>query len=53
MRFSETSAKTAKGVDEMIEQMVIEIMEKGGIESSGGMKLTVEQEKRPEKEGCC
>lgn len=32
MKFSETSAKTAKGVDEMIEEMVIEIMGKGGFE---------------------
>jgi hypothetical protein len=30
MKFSETSAKTAVGVDEMIEAMVIEIMGKGG-----------------------
>jgi hypothetical protein len=30
MTFGETSAKTGKGVDEIIEQMVLQIMEKGG-----------------------
>lgn len=30
MRFKETSAKTATGVDQMIEDMVIDILDRGG-----------------------
>ena len=56
MRYSETSAKTAKGVDEMIEAMAIEILEKGGLEiKQETIKLAVEGEegKEKDKEGCC
>ena len=53
MRFSEASAKTARGVDEMIEEMVMEIMAKGGLEvKQETIKLAVEGPEK-DKEGCC
>jgi hypothetical protein len=46
MKFSETSAKTAKGVDEMIEEMVLDIMARGGLEGKKeSIKLSIEPER--------
>lgn len=54
MRFSETSAKTAKGVDEMIEAMAIQILEKGGVQiKPETIRLEVEEQKGKNKEECC
>lgn len=41
MKFRETSAKTAQGVEDTIEELVRDIMAKGGIEGKkeGGFKL--------------
>jgi hypothetical protein len=55
MKFNETSAKSAKGVDEMIEDMVLDIMSKGGFEPrTETIKLAVESDrKQQENDGCC
>lgn len=54
MRFKETSAKTATGVDQMIEDMVIDILDRGGFEDKKeGLKLGKEERKKAEGEGCC
>lgn len=49
MRFKETSAKTATGVDQMIEDMVIDILDRGGFdEKKEGIKLSTEDRKKAE-----
>ena len=54
MQFCETSARTAVGVNEMIEKMLTDIIQKGTADcAKGTTKLSSKQGPKEKDDGCC
>jgi hypothetical protein len=53
MKFKETSAKNAVNVEETIEEMMADIIERGLLEAKKPSVSLVEGARREDNDGCC